>query len=218
MRLSKWLVVAAGLSLAGGSAVAIAAYNTPSKAKTIKTDMVVAYHVCSGTPNATMFFGTTPLPGCTPPSPMTADHAAHLVTFGPKGSMNLAVALGSGDIKVAVKGSDIMDNGSPASINLKAAASSVISTVNSCANMAGATSPPAPGTGVDCTGQDLSFLFSAVIGIPCVAGKCSLKSSINTIIGAGAITTGSLANTQISGISVKDPDGDIAFTSGLFIP
>jgi len=217
MRPSRWLAVAAGLSLAGASAVAIATYNTPLKAKTIKTDLVVAYKTCAA-PNATMFFSNTPLPACTPPSPVTATNATHVVTFGPKGSMNIAASLGSGDIKVAVKGSDIQDNGMPSNSNLKAAATSVISTVNNCAPGAPPQSPPPPGGAVDCTGQDLSFLFSAVIVVPCAAGKCSLKSSINTIIGPGAISTGTLANTQISGIGMKDGDGDIAFTSGLLIP
>src|SRR5262245_20375466 len=132
MRPTRWLAVAAGLSLAGASAVAIATYNTPLKAKTIKTDLVVAYKTCAA-PNATMFFSNTPLPACTPPSPVTATNATHVVTFGPKGSMNIAASLGSGDIKVAVKGSDIQDNGMPSNSNLKAAATSVISTVNNCA-------------------------------------------------------------------------------------
>jgi len=214
---SRWLAVAASLALAGVSAVAIAAYNTPSKAKTIKTDLVVAYHVCSGPPNATQFFGTTGLPACTPPSPVTADNGAHVVTFGPKGAMNVAVALGSADIKLAVKGSDIMENGMPSNGNLKAAAASVITTVDSCAAGAPPQSMPPPGGGIDCTSQDLGLFFSAVITVPCVAGKCSLKSSINTII-PGSITGGTLANTAISGIGMKDADGDLAFTSGLFIP
>jgi hypothetical protein len=214
---SKVVAVAAGLALAGASAMAIAAYNTPAKAKGIKTDLVVAYHVCPGPANATQFFGNAPLPACTPPNPVTNDNPTNEVTFGPKGSMNVAVALGSGDIKFAFKGADVQNNGSPFTGNLTAAAKSVISTSNACAAGAPPQPKPAPGAGIDCTSEDLGALFSAVFEVPCTAGKCGLKSSVNTIA-PNSVSSGSLANTQISGIGMQDPDGDVAFTSGLFIP
>jgi hypothetical protein len=217
MKGSKMVAVAGGLALAGASALAIAAYNVPVKAKAIKTDMVVAYHVCSGSPNATAFFGNAPLPACMPPNPQTNDNPTNEVTFGPKGSMNIAVALGKGDIKIAVKGADIQNNGAPFDGSLTAAAASVISTSSSCAAGAPPQPKPAPGAGIDCTSIDLGTLFSAVFAVPCTAGKCGLKSSVNTIA-PNSVSTGSVANTQISGIGMQDPDGDLAFTSGLFIP
>jgi hypothetical protein len=44
-----------------------------------------------------------------------------------------------------------------------------------------------------------------------------LKTTVNTIV-PGAVSAGGLVNTEIGGIGLTDPDGDVAFTSGLFVP
>ncbi len=217
MRCSRFVASATALSVAAvmSAGSALAAYNTPSKSKQIKADLVVSYKPCAA-PNATQFFaGAGIITACTPPVPTTNTNPTNVTTFGPKGAANVAIQLGKGDIKVGIKASDVLNNGSPASVNLGAVAGSVVATSGSCAPGIPPQAAPVPGT--ECTSTDISTLFTAILSIPCTAGKCALKTTINTIV-PGAITVGSKANTAIGGVGLSDPDGDPAFVQGLFLP
>jgi hypothetical protein len=215
MQLRKLVVVPTVLSVITFAGAASAVYNTPSKAKGIKTDLVVAYS-CTA-PNATQFFaGAGVISACTPPPPTTNTNTTNETTFGPKGSANIAVSVGKGDIKVAIKAGDIQNNGVPAdAISLGAKADRVVATSGDCAPGVPPQAAPVPGT--ECSSQDISSLFTAIFSIPCTAGKCQLKTSVNTIV-PGALSSGGVVQTEIGGIGLSDPDGDLAFTSGLFIP
>lgn len=211
----RYIMWAFAISLTATIGTASAIYNTPAKAKGIKTDLVVAYQ-CTA-PNATQFFvGAGIISACTPPFPTTNSNPANVTTFGPKGKATIKVGVANGDIKVGIKALDLLNNGMAANgINLGAKADRVIATSGTCAP--GLPPQPAPLPGTECTSTDISPLFSALLSIPCTSGKCQLKTTVNTIV-PGAISVGSLANTEIGGIGLTDPDGDVAFTSGLFIP
>jgi hypothetical protein len=185
------------------------------KAKGFKTDLVVAYG-CTA-PNATQFFvGAGIIAACMPPVPTTMTNPANVTTFGPKGKASIKVSVATGDIKVGIKAIDILNNGTPANgINLGAAANRVIVTSGNCAPGLPPQAAPVPGS--ECTSTDISSLFTAIFSIPCTSGKCVLKTTVNTIV-PGAVSAGGLVNTEIGGIGLTDPDGDVAFTSGLFVP
>jgi hypothetical protein len=212
MRRSKPVALAASLVLTAGAAMA--AYNTPAKAKKLKVDLSVAYNVCGGSPNASLVFGMAPLPACTPPVPTTSNNPTNLTTFGPKGAASVQIGVATGDLKIGIKSIDVLNNGVPAnSINLTAVSQTVVSTSGNCAMGLGNPTPD----GTECTSQNIGPLFSAVFPVPCLAGKCALKTSVNTLL-PGTITIGGKANTNISGIGLADPDGDLAFTEGIFLP
>jgi hypothetical protein len=215
MKLRRLVVLATILSfISAGTAPAV--YNVPAKAKKIKDDMVVAYNICVA-PNATQFFAGTGIIGaCTPPTPTTNTNATNVTTFGIKGAANVQAGVITGDIKIGIKALDILNNGVPAnSINLGTSTSRVVATSGNCAP--GAPPQPAPVPGTECTSTDLSSLFGAIFSVPCTAGKCQLKTTVNTII-PGAITAGGKINIELAGVSLNDPDGDRAFTVGLFLP
>lgn len=217
MRCSKFVASAAALSVAAvmSAGSALAAYNTPSKSKMIKTDLVVSYAPCA-LPNASQFFaGAGIIPACNPPVPTTNADPTNVTTFGPKGAANVQIQVGKGDIKVGIKASDVLNNGLPATLPLGTVADTVVATSGSCAP--GLPPQPLPVAGTECTSTDISSLFTAILSVPCTAGKCALKTTINTIV-AGAITLGNKANTQIGGVGLSDPDGDPAFVQGLFLP
>ena len=216
MKKRRFVVLATTVSMIVSAGTAPAVYNTPAKAKKIKDDMVVAYAVCVA-PNATQFYsGAGIITACTPPVPLTNANGTNITTFGLKGAANIQAGVATGDLKVGIKALDILNNGVPAnSINLGSSVSRVVVTGGNCAP--GVPPQPAPVPGTDCTSTDLSSLFGGIFSIPCVAGKCQLKTTVNTII-PGAITAGSKTLIEIAGISLTDPDGDRAFTVGLFLP
>lgn len=206
--------VFAGLLVGALAAPAFATFNVPAKASLLKINLAVAYNVCTS-PNATQFQGPAGLPACTPPVATTTNNPTNVTTFGPKGTAQAVISVVPGDIKIGIKASGVLNNGVPANgINLKAATTSVIATSNNCHT---GTPPQSPPPNADCTSQNIGPLFSAIFNVPCTNGTCALKSTVNTII-PGAITSGTSANTQISGIGLADPDGDMAFQEGLFIP
>jgi hypothetical protein len=214
MRMRNIVTIGSVLALVGTGGLALAAYNVPFKAKKMKMDLAVAYE-CTA-PNATQFFaGAGIIAACNPPAPATDSNPTNKTTFGPKGAANVSLSVAKGDMKVAVKASDVQNNGVAAnSINLGSQATDVIATSSNCAP---GTPPQAMPTGIDCTSQDIGALFSAILAVPCTAGKCQLKTSINTIA-PGAITAGGMVNITLGQIGLTDPDGDLAFATGVFIP
>jgi hypothetical protein len=187
---------------------ALAQHNAPLKAKALKVVMAVAYNACGASNDSQ---GTTPpLPACHPPTPSTNATSTHKVSFGPKGAGQLQVAVATGDIKLSVKLSDVQDNGVTIADNqlLGLHVDSAISTSSGCAS--------ADPNG--CTTIDLGPLFNNQFKATCLAGKCQLKSTVNTLLGSATITAGDRANITISGVGVNDQDGDVAFREGIFIP
>jgi hypothetical protein len=216
MQRSRIVLLGAIASLATFTGTALAVYNTPAKAKTLKVDMVVAY-ACTA-PNASSCLGGSCalIPACTPPVARTNTNPANVTTFGPKGSANATIGVGKGDLKIGIKAGDVLNNGVPANaVSLGSVSGTVIATSGNCAP--GLPPQPAPVPGTECTSTNLGPLFSAVFTVPCTAGKCALKTTVNTIV-PGTVTIGGLANTQIDGIGLSDPDGDLAFVTGVFIP
>ncbi len=122
----------------------------------------------------------------------------------------------TGDIKLKVKSADIHDSASANPTGVIADGQQLglhidhaVSTSNSCSS----------GDPADCTSIDLAFGFNNFFKATCLAGKCTLNSTVNTLIGgSGAISAGDAANTTFSGIGINDQDGDLAFAEGLFIP
>jgi hypothetical protein len=211
---SRVLVFSVILGVTASAGIAFAAYNTPAKAKKLKVDLTVAYD-CTA-PNATAFFaGAGILVACSPPVPVTNTNPANVTTFGIKGAANVQVGVATGDLKVGVKALDVLNNGMPANVSLGMSAARVLTTSGTCAP--GLPPQPAPVPGTECTSTDIASLFSGLFAVPCVAGKCQLKTSVNTLV-PGAITAGGKIVTEIGGISIDDPDGDRAFTQGLLIP
>lgn len=211
---SALLGVSALATIALAGTTTTVPYPIPKKASGIKLNLVTAYNVCAS-PNATQFQAGIGLPACSPPVPTTTNNPLNDVEFGPKGLAQVGVSVSKGDIKIAIKASDIKNNGVAANgINLKATTASVIATSTNCHTGLPPQSPPA---NAYCTSTDLGPLFSAVFSVPCTAGKCALASTVNTII-PGTVMTGSQANTELSGIGLSDPDGDLTFHEGLFLP
>jgi hypothetical protein len=185
-----------------------AQHNAPLKAKGLKVDLATAYNAC-GVSNDTQ--GTAPpLPACNPPVLSSSANATHVVTFGPKGAGQIQVKVATGDIKLKVKTADVLDNGVTIADGqqLGIHVDSAISTSAGCASM----SPNG------CTSIDLGVLFNNQFKTTCLAGKCTLNSSVNTILAASVITPGNRANITVAGLGLNDQDVDVAFREGLFIP
>jgi len=203
----KVLLGAAGVSMLMVAGQAMAAYNTPAKAKGLKLDLAVAYNTCLA-PNDTSG-SAPPLPACHPAVPTTNTNGTHKVSYGLKGAANLQVGVATGDIKIGVKSADIDDNGvliadgQQLGLHLDHA----VATTTNCASAD-------PG---GCSTQDLGLLFSNVFKAGCLKGKCTLKTTVNTVT-PGQITAGAKVNITISGLGLSDQDGDLAFSEGLFIP
>jgi hypothetical protein len=207
----KGISMATGLSLVLTAAAAgpvLATHNAPVKAKSIKVDLATAYNACTGTPNDTQ--GTTlPLPACHPPVPTTNTNPTHKLSFGPKGSANLAVSAGNGDLKLSVKSSDILDNGVTIADGQQVGLhiDHTISTADSCSS----------GDTNGCTTIDVGPLFNNQFKATCTSGKCTLKTTVNTL-SPGQISAGDRVNITFAGVGINDQDGDLAFSEGLFIP
>ncbi len=201
------VALAVGFMAAFATSV-LATHNTPLKAKGLKVDLAVAYNACGASNDSQ---GTTPpLPACHPPVATTTTTATHKVTFGPKGAANLQVAVATGDIKLKVKSADVQDNGVTIADGqqLGLHLDHAVSTSDACTS----------GDPVGCTTIDLGPLFNNMFKASCLAGKCTLSSTVNTILAATTITAGTRANITVSGIGINDQDGDLAFSEGLLIP
>src|SRR5262245_34495479 len=153
IRVRRLIVGVVAVSVLAVAGTASAVYNTPSKAKAIKTDLVVAYN-CT-VPNATQFFaGAGVISSCTPPFATTNTNPANVTTFGIKGAANVQVSVAKGDLKVGIKTADTLNNGVPANaVNLGAKANRVVSTSGNCAP--GVPPQPAPVPGTECTSTDI---------------------------------------------------------------
>lgn len=217
---SKILAVVGSVAVAAVATMGVAAVNHPLKAKGLKLDMVTAYNAC-GASNDTQG-SNPPLPACHPAVQTSSNSGTHTLSFGIKGAANVQVAVATGDIKLKVKTADIHDSastnptctgcindGQQLGLHLDHAVSSAV---------LGCASADPNG----CSTIDLGPLFNGQFKASCLAGKCTLSSTVNTLLGTpppnGTITAGEAANIQIAGLGINDQDGDEAFAEGLFIP
>jgi len=203
----KLILGAAGLSMFMVAGPALAQHNAPAKAKALKVDLATSFNAC-GAPNDTT--GTAPpLPACHPPTLTSSTTATHVVTFGAKGAANIQVGATGSDIKIGVKTADIDDNGVLIADGqqLGLHIDHAISTSDACASL----------DTNGCTSIDLGGAFNNVFKTTCLKGKCTLKTTVNTLT-PGQITAGNRVNITISGLGMNDQDGDQCFGEGLFIP
>ena len=209
----KVLAVLGGLGMAVTATTVLATHNHPLKAKGLKLDLAVAYNAC-GVSNDSQ--GTTPpLPACHPPVQTSSTNSTHVLTFGLKGAANVQVAVGTGDIKLKVKSADIHDSASanPTGViadgqQLGLHVDHAISTSDACTS----------GDPAGCSTIDLGPLFNGQFKANCLAGKCTINSTVNTLLGASTIMAVDKVNISIAGVGINDQDGDLAFSEGLFIP
>ena len=201
------LVGAAGLSMLMVAGPALAQYNVPAKAKALKLDLAVAYNACAVANDTTG--SAPPLPACHPAVPTTNTTATHKVSYGLKGAANIQVGVATGDIKIGVKSADIQDNGVLIADGqqLGLHIDHTVSTTSNCASAD-------PG---GCSTIDIGALFNNVFKTTCLKGKCTLKTTVNTLT-PGQITAGAKVNISLAGLGLNDQDGDLAFAEGLFIP
>lgn len=186
---------------------AMAGHVAPLKAKKIKVDLATKFNTCTVPNDQTN--GVPPLPACHPPVLTTNTSGTHSVTFGPKGAASIQAAVATGDIKIGVKSADIQDNGVTIADGqqLGLHIDSAVSTSDNCMS-----ADPA-----GCTTIDLGALFNNTFKTTCLLGKCTLKTSVNTLT-PGQIVSGDRANITISGLGMNDQDGNQCFGEGLFIP
>jgi len=162
--------------------------------------MVVAYDQCTS-PASTH---RPPLgPSCTPPVASSANNGSNVTTFGPDGQLQVQLKMAKGDVKVVAKGKDIVNNGTSytGSLNLIA-----IIRLTDNANVGASYTTP---------GTVLDFSFGVPIG--CVDGVCKASTTFNAIA-AGLFAEGEASNIEIVRLDVEDPDGEVAFRPGLFVP
>jgi hypothetical protein len=172
----------------------------PLKAKLVKISMVVAYDQCSSP-------GVTHRPplgfSCTPPLPTSATNPADVTTFGPEGQLQVQLKATKGDLKVVVKGKDIVNNGSSYTGNLNLHA---VMRLTDDANVA-------PGFTTAGTATDFSFS----VPIACVDGACKASTTFNALA-VGLFAEGEAGNVEVVRLDVEDRNGDVAFRPGLFVP
>jgi hypothetical protein len=205
--MAKLFLVTAGLSMLVAVTPALANHNAPLKAKKLKVDLATAYNTCAA-PNDTTG-GAPPLPACHPPTLTSSTSGTHVVTFGPKGAANVQAGVATGDINIGVKSADVQDNGVLIADGqqLGLHIDHAVSTSDNC------TSGDVNG----CTTVDLGPLFNNTFKTTCTAGKCTLKTTVNTLT-PGQIVAGDRVNITISGLGMNDQDGNLCFAEGLFIP
>jgi hypothetical protein len=203
------LAVIGSLVAVAVATTVLATYNHPVKAKGLKVDMATAYNAC-GASNDTQ--GTSPpLPACHPAVQTSSNNATHVLSYGIKGAANVQVGVTKGDIKLKVKSADIQDNGvliadgQQLGLHLDHAVSTAV---------LGCASADPNG----CSTIDLGPLFNNMFKASCLAGKCTLNSTVNTVLGSPTITAGQAVNIQVAGLGINDQDADLAFAEGLFIP
>jgi hypothetical protein len=206
---SRILAVIGSLAAVAVATTVFATYNHPSKSKGLKITLATAYNTC-GASNDTQ--GTSPpLPACHPAVQTSSNNATHVLTYGIKGVASVQVAVATGDIKLKVKSADIQDNGvtiadgQQLGLHLDHAVSTAV--------LGCASADP-----LGCSTIDLGPLFNGMFKASCLAGKCTLNSTVNTILGSPTITAGQAVNIQVAGLGINDQDGDEAFAEGLFIP
>ena len=205
---SRLFAIAVGAMAVVATTAALATHNTPLKAKGLKVDLAVAYNACAVSNDSQ---GTTPpLPACHPAVRTTTTSGTHNVGFGIKGAANVQVQVATGDIKLKVKSAGVEDNGVPIADGqmLGLHIDHAVSTSDGCTS----------GDPAGCTTIDLGPLFNGIFKASCLAGKCTINSTVNTLLGASTIQAGDRANITISGVGINDQDGDLAFQEGLFIP
>jgi hypothetical protein len=183
------------------AAPAFATHNHPQVAKGMKLTLASAYEPC--TSPITAHAPTIGLPACNPEVLTTSANATNQITFGPLGKIAAALKVVPGDIKVIVKGKDILNNSAPYTGSLMMTANLRL-TDHNC------LPPIFPNP---CTVQD----FAMLVPVTCTAGACSASTSFNTL-NAGWITPLQEMNFEVGQIVIEDPDGDEAFRQGLFVP
>ena len=180
---------------------AFATHNHPQQAKLLKTALASAYDQCV-IPGAT-HKPSISLPACNPEILSTTTTAANQITFGPLGKMAVGIKVIPGDLKIAAKGKDILNNSLPYTGTL-----TFTTTVRITDH--GCLPPIFPNP---CTVQD----FALTVPINCAAGACAASTSVNTLT-PGTITALDEMNIELGQITVLDPDGDDAFRQGVFVP
>jgi hypothetical protein len=177
----------------------------PSQAVGVRTSLIEAYYPC--------FYSAPPIaqhgvPACDPPSRMSGYDPTNVTTLGPKGSLSVSTTTGYGDFALAIQGRDIRNNGVPFDGSLVLRLTVRITDV-------GCGTPPFYITA--CSSPDLELRpVSGPISIPCTAGRCDLKTTMNELA-PGLIVPGDTTGFQYRDITVLDPDGDPAFRPGLMI-
>jgi hypothetical protein len=211
---SKALAITGSVAAMGLATLGLAAVNHPVKAKGLKIDMATHYTTC-GASNDTQ--GTNPpLPACHPAVQTSATNGTHVLTYGIKGAANVQVAVATGDIKLKVKSADIHDSASPNPTGVIADGQQLGLHVDHAVSTA--VTGCGSGDPNGCSTIDLGPLFNGQFKASCLAGKCTLNSTVNTLLGSQTISAGQAVNIQISGVGINDQDGDEAFSEGLFIP
>lgn len=201
-RVQQGLVALSAIVLGVGG-VAVAQPVHPKQAKQVRVSFVTAYNPCTSGP----LVHRPPLlhlfNSCVPVL-TTETNPSEKVTFGPKGQAQAIIKVAPGDVKIAFKAKDILNNGAPHSGSLHAAVSLRVSD-HACGAMSPYTTP--------CTVQDVEL----PITIGCTVGSCSGNFTVNTLI-PGLIVVGDEGNIELGQIVIRDDDGDEAFRQGLFLP
>ena len=189
------------LAVALLAAPAFATHNHPQQAKGMKLTLASAYEQCLAP--ITVHAPSIGLPACNPEVLATTVNLTNQVTFGPFGKITAGLKVVPGDIKVIVKGKDILNNSAPYTGSLTLTANLRL-TDHNC------VPPIFPNP---CTTQD----FALLVPVTCTAGACSASTTLNTL-NPGWITPLQEMNFEVGQLIVTDPDGDDAFRQGLFVP
>lgn len=168
-------------------------FNVPSKAKTLKGELVKAFDACTAPTDSTN--PPVALPAC---SVVTTDPTCN---FGSKGSGKFSAAVSKTDVKISASLAGL-DAGCEAE-TLTAGANARVTTTDCL-------------SGGDCTVVDL-------IGFPvgsCVVagGKCKIKTTVEGAIGLGTnvFKEGEVVSIEILGVDVLRA-GTRTFSTGLKI-
>lgn len=239
MHITKLAAAMAVCAFSASNAVASGPpYNgVPKQAKKVQMSMVGYFGKCvGGNANHAGLIGL--LAGAIVGPPTSCDPPAHpsSLFFGPKGKMDArlgvkgSAAAGNEDITVQVKGIDILDGPNPYTGDLGGTAGIRITDRANGPHPAFAPGGPVAGATATATVKDIPFPVPAPGA--CVAGKCQLKTTVNTIA-SGAVLSGENATiaigytappgaegplTIVSGPQATDGGGQQAFVSGLYVP
>jgi hypothetical protein len=178
------------------------------KARSLQVSMVQAYYPGSGGCSFPLFHHPPiSYPAC-PPIPMSArDTSRSAISFGPIGVFNVRFDASGKDVKLSYFAKDVLNFGSPLS-GLLHLSLDLSLTGNKC----GFPDYTAPCTVVPRT---------IVLQIPCDAGICKGKTTLNTEMRKRAqpdlIVPKSDTRLEIQNVSVLDLEGDVAFYQGLLV-
>jgi hypothetical protein len=203
----KRRILVIALVAAGIAAPAWAAIIHPKQAKQIKVNFVTAYQPCATGPLQHRPPILDVLQSCAP-ALTTINNPLHQITFGPSGSAMALVKVVNGDVQIKFKAKHVLDNGTPFGGVLVA---DVVLRVSDHA-----CGPPTYTTPCTVADVDLSSPVQ-LIKIGCTAGTCNGTFLINTLV-PGLIAVGDEGNVELSQFVIKDPDGDVCFRQGLFLP